>query len=253
MVGHLVDAENKLESLYQNAPKNQWSHESDIDWTLPIARPSWLKRRFYASLISQFKYGELATIQICEKLKKSILEPHLIELLDRQIADETRHAAAYEKYLNLLGDQAPQDPAMAHLQEALLEWKGTHLGLIVAVHILLEGEALRTLQDIADDFPCPLFADMNIRITRDEARHVAFGNLYLKSRLQSLEPEERLEIFQFIKCLWKETTSEILTGFYVPGFVTYRLRNRWVEQGWQRHCKTMANIGLIQFNHSIRM
>lgn len=245
--------DNQLLKVHSNAAQNIWSVETDINWALPIKRPGWMKRKFHTALVSQFKYGELATIQICEKLKPRFQEPHLIELLNIQITDETRHVAAYNSYLQRLGDQAPQDPALAHMLSCLLDWKGSYLGLIVAVHVLLEGEALRTLQDIANDFSCPLFADMNARITRDEARHVAFGTLYLRARLQDLSAEERVDIFRFIHSLWKETTSGIFSGFYIPGFVSRRLRRQWVEQGWQRHCKTMADVELVPFEQAIRL
>ena len=236
----------RLEALQTNSHTHQWSSETDIDWEQKLVRPHWLLKRFHAALISQFMYGERATIRVCNALSDRIEDNLIKDLLARQIADEQRHAVVYERYLERLGDIAPEDPALAGTVEQILQWRGSHLGLVTAVHILLEGEALRTLQDLANEYPCPLFSQINTKISQDEARHVAFGKIYLKKHLADLELSERMAIYQFVKTVWEDTTSGLLSGYSIPGFVSRHLRNRWVREGWVLHCRSLIDIGLLK-------
>lgn len=242
----------RLKSLNDNSLDHQWHWQSDIDWSQKIVRPNWLLRRFHAALISQFMYGELATIRVCKSLSTQSDDLQVRRLLDQQIADEHRHALVYEQYLKRLGDIAPEDPAMADTVDKIMLWEGSHLGLVTAVHIILEGEALRTLQDLAVEFPCPLFSQINTKISIDEARHVAFGKIYLKEKLSFLETEERMAIFRFVKSVWDETTSGILSGHRIPGFVSRGLRNRWVTEGWHHHCRSLEDVGLLSSEEQAR-
>lgn len=236
----------RLHTLSKNGRERQWCADQDIDWTQDIVRPNWLLRRFHAALISQFRHGELVTVNICRHLLERVPESGVRGLLVQQIADEERHADVYERYLRKLGDEAPIDTSMAEAVERIYQWSGSHLGLIVAVHILLEGEALRTLQDLAEEIPCPLFAQINMYITRDEARHVAFGKVYLMHQLATLDTEERVAIFRFVRSLWTESTNGMLSEYRITGFVTKALRRRWVAEGWAQHCRAMSDIGLLR-------
>jgi len=236
---------HRLHRLSKNGQERQWCADIDIDWDQDIVRPNWLLRRFHAALISQFRHGELVTVEICRHLLDRIRESEVRELLIRQIADEERHASVYERYLHKLGDDAPIDTSMAEAVERIFQWSGSHLGLIVAVHILLEGEALRTLQNLAEEIPCPLFGQLNAHIIRDEARHVAFGKVYLTNQLKMLDLEERVAIFRFVKSLWVESSNGMLSEYRIAGFVTKALRRRWVAEGWLQHCRSMTDIGLL--------
>lgn len=246
-MNHIVSShrDHRLKHLSENSISSQWNVDTDIDWSMNIKRPSWLLRRFHGALISQFKFGELATIKVCQSLLKNISDPSIRSLLKQQIADEERHAHVYDRYLHRIGDDAPYDQAMSESVNRILQWQGSHLGIITAVHIVLEGEALRTLQDLADDIPCPLFSQINTRISRDEARHVAFGKVYLRAHLSTLSLDERIAVFRFVRNIWTDCTSNILSDFKIPGFVSNRLRKRWVDAGWTRHCRSMVDIGLL--------
>ncbi len=238
-------AGHRFDALVANGQARQWSMDEDIDWRKEIIAPGWLQRRFQGALISQFFHGEKATARVCRRLMAEVSDPPVRGLLAMQIDDEDRHARVYEKYLARLGDWAPMDPAMAETVERALQWSGSPLGLVVAFQILLEGEALRSLQDLAVELPCPLFRQINGLIARDEARHVAFGRLYLKQRLKSLPAEERMAIFRWIKTLWDDCAAGTLSQFSIPGFVTAALRRRWVDNGWAQHRRALVEIGLV--------
>lgn len=238
-------AGHRFDALIANGQARQWSMDEDIDWRQEIIPPGWLLRRFRGALISQFLHGEEATARVCRRLMAEVSDPTVRELLAVQIADENRHARVYEKYLARLGDWAPMEPAMADAVERALQWNGSPLGLVVAFHILLEGEALRSLQDLAVELPCPLFRQINGLIARDEARHVAFGKLYLKQQLKGLPAEERMAIFRWVKTLWDDCAAGTLSRFRIPGFVTAALRRRWVDDGWAQHSRALVEIGLV--------
>jgi hypothetical protein len=235
----------RLEALAANGRDQQWTVDRDIDWTQNVVRPKGLLRRFHGALISQFRHGELATVRVCRRLLNHVTDPHVRDLLVQQIADEERHARVYERYMACLGDDAPVDPSMAEAVERAFEWRGSPLGLVVAFHVLLEGEALRSLQALAEELPCPLFGQINARIRRDEARHVAFGKVYLHEQLETLDFEERMAIYRFVKSLWDDCTAGTLSRFHIPGFVTQALRRRWVVDGWAQHSRALADIGLL--------
>jgi len=245
--------EHQFDTIMANGQARQWSMEEDINWRQDIIPPGWMVRRFHGALISQFLHGEEATVRVCHRLMTEISDPAIRKLLAAQIADENRHAGVYEKYLARLGDWAPMEPAMADTVERALQWNGSPLGLVVAFHILLEGEALRSLQDLAVELPCPLFRQINRLVVRDEARHVAFGKLYLKQQLKELPAEERMAIYRWIKTLWDDCTAGTLSRFCITGFVTAALRRRWVDDGWDQHSRSLVEIGLVNAEDMVRM
>ena len=242
----------RLAAMAAKGRDQQWTVDGDIDWTQNIIQPSWLLRRFHGALISQFRYGELATVRVCRRLLHRATDPHVRDLLVQQIADEERHARVYERYMALLGDDAPVDTSMAEAVERLLGWRGPPLGLVVAFHVILEGEALRSLQGLAEELPCPLFAQINARVSRDEARHVAFGKVYLREHLKTLSLEERMAIYRFVTSLWDDCAAGILSRFRIPGFVTQALRRRWLADGWAQHRRALVDIGLLDADDMAR-
>ena len=108
---------DRLNILFANGNEQQWSIMSDIDWTQDIIQPNWLLRRFYGALVSQFRYGELATIRVCQQLLNHVREPAARRLLEQQIMDEQRHAQVYERYMVRLGDEAQPDASMVEVVE----------------------------------------------------------------------------------------------------------------------------------------
>lgn len=236
---------DRLAAMAAKGRRQQWTIDADIDWRRDIIRLDSMPSRFHGALISQFRHGELATAQVCRRLLDHLTESHVRALLVQQIADEERHARAYERYMAMLGEDAPLDPAMAELVDRALEWRGSPLGMVVAFHIMLEGEALRTLQGLAETMPCPLFRQINTLVTRDETRHVAFGNIYLRDRLTAVNLEERIAIYRFVRSLWDDCAAGILSRFDSSGFLAHALRRRWIAEGWARHRRAMVDIGLL--------
>lgn len=148
-------------------------------------------------------------------------EPEARRFLGTQTADEGQHARVYRAYLERLGDIAPIDEAVATALEGGLEWSGSYHGPLVA----FEGEALRLQQEFSELFPCRLFRQVNGRISRDEARHVAFGRIYLGDKLAALPFNERVAIYHWVRELWHECARANSGCRRTPGSAIIR----WVK------------------------
>lgn len=241
-----------LSRLAEKGEAEQWTAEAVLGGGLDVAHPRWLPRKFHAALISQFYHGELATQRLCRILLKRIDDPRAGRCLSIQIADEERHAQVYRAYLKRLGDIRPVEPALEEAFERALSWSGPPEALIAAFNIVLEGEALRALENMGGWLNCPLFQRINGPICRDEARHFAFGRIYLRRRLPGLDREQRVDIYRWLKGLWLDTAFGTLDGFRIPGLITRRRRKAWAESGWQGHRRNLISVGLLDSDEARR-
>ena len=67
----------------------------------------------------------------------------------------------------------------------------------VGMQVILEGLALGTFINVRAATGCDLLRDLLVYITRDEARHVAFGNAYLTDAIAQMHPDDRAEVEDF--------------------------------------------------------
>ncbi len=241
-----------LSRLAEKGEAGQWPAEAVLGGGLDVAQPRWLPRKFHAALISQFYHGELATQRLCRVLLKRIDDPRAGRCLRIQIADEERHALVYRNYLKKLGDIRPVEPALEEAFERALSWSGPPEALIAAFNVVLEGEALRALEDMGGWLSSPLFQRINGPICLDEARHFAFGRIYLHRRLPGLDREQRVDIYRWLKRLWLDTAFGTLDGFRIPGLITRRRRKAWAESGWQGHRRNLISVGLLDTEEARR-
>ena len=241
-----------LESLAAKGEAQQWSFE-DIDWDIEAAVPAWLPRRFYADLISQFYHGEMATLAMCRRILADMDTPGDIpgdipgarRCVELQIADEARHAEVYRAYVTEIGGLEPIHPTLEAAYDKALAWDGPPEAMIAAFNIVIEGEALFALDYLGGWLPCPRFRRINARVSRDEARHLAFGRMYLKARLGTLELDQRFEIYRWLKDLWTNTAFGVLGRFPIPSAILGRRCRTWAETGWKDHRRALLDVGLL--------
>jgi len=243
----------KIAALTAKAHRQTWSPDDIFNGTAGISIPALVPRRLYAALISQFLHGEIATAQLCRNLIKVIDDPVVCQFLATQADDEDRHARAYGQYLDRIGGPSPIDPLLQAAFETVLTWDGPPQASILGFHILIEGEALRTLSDFQSEWPCPVFKKLNTRISRDEARHVAFGKLFLTDTLAALPAAEQQLIFLRLRNLWDQVGDGILSGIRIPRFFTRHLRRRWLAEGWEYHRRNFADVGLLNMTEMRRI
>ncbi len=234
---------DRLARLAADGSKAATRASDAVDWTAPIKPPAWMPRRGYITAVSQFYHGELATIEICKRVLPELADPLAQEFVRTQIADEERHAALYARYLNQLGGIGEIEAGVAKAYQGARAWRGTHLGPIILSHIVLEGEGLRLQHLYSRWFPCPLFRQINRTVARDEARHVAFGKIYLRRTLPDLPLDERMAIYRWIRSMWFDCADAIRGE--MPQSIVLLLGRTWMADRWRQPQRDLVAIGLV--------
>jgi len=202
-----------------------------------------MPRHAYVTAVSQLYHGELATLAMCRHLKDRISAPADRETLEGQIAGEQRHIDIYLDYLESLGDIAPPEPALEAALDGRYVWKGSPLGTIVAVHLLLEGEGLRVQNDYGHWFPCRLLKSIHGGISPDEARHISFGRRLVAREIGTLSQEERIAIYRWLEALWRDGASASQSD--LPTLIRVSMGKRWMDERWARHERVLIRTGLV--------
>jgi hypothetical protein len=239
------DTRDRINDLAVKGEIQRWQPATLIGGGEDITVPRLMPKRLYAAIISQFLHGERATAKLCRRLIGAIDDPVVHRFLATQIADETRHAEAYARYLDHLGGARAVDANFGQALNQALEWSGPPQAWMLGFHVLLEGEALRTLADFQEFWPCPVFRRMNALISRDGARHVDFGKLFLRDTLPRMAAAERRAIYHQLDVFWRDVGGGLLADTWVPGIFTRGLRQRWLDDGWRHHCRAFADVGLL--------
>lgn len=240
-----TNADRRLSLLQKGRAAQSQSH-LDFDWDRPVKIPFWLPKSVAISAVSQFHYGEQATARMCRQLRASMPDQPVREFLETQSLDEDRHARIFDTYLDKLGGAKSVSEPMRALYEEALTWTGAPEAIMVAFHIILEGEALRLCHGIDAWMPCPLFRDLSAVVARDEARHVAWGKLYLRDALPAMSRKQRLEIYLWSRKLWFRAAHTMAGKYSVLGVLGNKNRfNAWMERKWQDRLGDLQSAGLF--------
>ncbi len=234
----------RLARLAATAAAGQWDPAQAIDWSRAPWVPPWVSREAVGFALSQLYHGELATARLCERLLDQVPEPEARRCLALQIADERRHAAVYRRYLEGLGGIAPVDPELAASLAAAAQAPGGPLSAMAAYHVVVEGENLRLQARITGFLPCPLLRRINRLIARDEARHLAFGRIYLARRLAGLPEAERRALRSWLQDLWRAAAESALRTRGRRNPLVRRFLEAWLARGWARHEAKLRQVGL---------
>jgi para-aminobenzoate N-oxygenase AurF len=237
-------SDSGIARLTDKAMRAQWSPDQDIDWTLPVALPSGVRPAVYTDMVSQLYYAEEATIHVLGQMMQSLPDLDARQYVCTQAIDEARHAQVYRQYLCILGDVAPIDPGLQAVFEKAFDWRGPSLGLVVALNLVMENEALAQQKKRITTLPCPLFKQINQAIIRDEARHASFGILYVERKAPEASQSERAQILEWIACLW-QLWREANAGRYAhDGEQILRLDPAELAHRGRRVIRALAALGL---------
>jgi hypothetical protein len=77
----------------------------------------------------------------------------------------------------------------------------------VGMQVILEGLALGTFINVRAATGCALLREMLTYVTRDEARHVAFGSLYLTAAIADMHPDDRAQVEDFALAATRKIVS----------------------------------------------
>jgi hypothetical protein len=233
--------EQQIATLINNAENGQWQIKDDIDWSIHPSPPNFLTQRFIGRALGALMAGEEAIAAACKMLLAASPDADLRACLEYQAADEERHAKVYRAYLERVGMPPLIPDGFREATKQLVNWKGPPAGLIFAVHVVLESEALTLQHELSDDIRCPLFQAINRRVSQDEARHVAFGQVVSSGANALLTDQERLETVAAIKNIWDACIKALVND----NAVLWRAVKGFSERRWTLQAKSLEKLGLI--------
>ncbi|MEO1119672.1 MAG: diiron oxygenase [Pseudomonadota bacterium] len=222
--------------------------EEDVDWSRRPRRPIWMSSNAAIWAVSQLRHGELRTAAMCRAVAPSVDGRTAAEFLDTQALDEMRHSRLYMRYLEKLNTASLKPPAGARdrAYEEARGWRGAPEAILLAYSVILEGEALRIQRSAETWLPCPVFRDLSAIVARDEARHVAFGKHYLRTRLPVLAQSERLRMYVWARDLWFDAARGVTNEITPPLLRASGLgAERWLATKWRERMADLQAAGLF--------
>jgi hypothetical protein len=214
----------RLRAIYERGKQDQWSADTDVDWSTPVAFGSALpdgspasRASFAASplagrgrrmwdtyrwevqswMVSQFLHGEQGALVVAGRLVEVLPDLDGKLCAAGQVTDEARHVEVFSRYLaEKIPDPYPINPALRRLLEDILRdsrWDITALGM----QIMVEALAMAAFRLANSTFHDPLIREITRLVARDEARHVSFGVLSLEglyAQLSTAELADREEL-----------------------------------------------------------
>jgi hypothetical protein len=211
----------KLEDLYKKAKTEQWNADSKLDWSKevdpagrildeersPLHRMKFFQRLSQkqrqafnahnsAHILSQILHGEQGALMVAGELVAAVPDYEAKLYAASQAMDEARHVEVFERYIRKLDRVYPITKPLRTLLTLILEakhWQSKTVGM----QVILEGLALGTFVNVRAATSCDLLRDLMTYVTKDEARHVAFGNMYLTEKIRDMHPDDRAEVEDF--------------------------------------------------------
>lgn len=213
--------QTKLDELYQKAKREQWNADVEIDWSQPVdpagkildaERMAFLQLAFFRKLspaqrdafnahyaawvLSQLLHGEQGALMVAGELIAAVPNYDAKLYAASQGMDEARHAEVFGRYLRKLDKIYPVQPMLKSILADIIQtplWQAKTVGM----QVILEGLALGTFINVRAATDCALLRQLLGYVTKDEARHVAFGNVYLNHAIAAMRDDERREVEEF--------------------------------------------------------
>src|SRR5262245_46117039 len=223
--------QTKLEELYRKAKRDQWNADVEIDWSLPVdpagkildaERMAFLRLRFFerlsrrerdefnahysAWILSQLLHGEQGALMVAGELVAAVPDYEAKLYAASQGMDEARHVEVFSRYIRKLDKIYPVQPTLRSILEDIMRsphWQAKTVGM----QVILEGLALGTFINVRAATGCDLLRQLLGYVTKDEARHVAFGNVYLTASIAAMGADERREVEDFALGVMKKAVA----------------------------------------------
>jgi hypothetical protein len=239
----------RLKTLYSKAKRLQWDAEQHIDWSIPIdpSRPlidedrfgltqlpfvqrlsqsqqEALRAHIAAYQLSQFMHGEQGALMTAAALTHAVPDYEGKLYAATQTMDEARHVEVYARYIKKLAIVYPMSIGLKAVIDTTLKAE-SWVKIAIGMNMVVEGLALGAFQNMRKSTSCTLLRSIVEGVLRDEARHVAFGNVYVAQAVSEMHPDDREDVAEFsfnvISALRGARRSTDGSGGYQPdpGFV----------------------------------
>lgn len=215
-----IDIE-KLRRLYSMAKRDQWDAEQHINWDrevdasndiLDAERMPMKTTKFWKTLsktqqedftahnaafmLSQFLHGEQGALMVSAALVHAAPDYEAKLYAATQAMDEARHVEVFDRYIKKLDKIYPIDNFLKQLLDDTL----THphwAGMLIGMQMIVEGLALGAFLNMSKATKEPLFKELIDYVIKDESRHVAYGNVYVKEAIGDMHADDREELEDF--------------------------------------------------------
>ena len=210
-----------LKNLYEKSKQLQWDAEKDLDWAyeidpsrplvdenrsgldqIPILQKLSKKQKetftlhSTAHMLSQFLHGEQGALMTSAALTHAVPDYEGKLYAATQTMDEARHVEGYEKYIRKLAVVYPMAPWLRETIDITLQadhW----VKIAIGMNMIVEGLALSSFHNMRRTTSCELLRNLTSLVLRDEARHVAFGSLYVRDAIDQMHPDDQEDQAQF--------------------------------------------------------
>jgi hypothetical protein len=203
------DPNPELQRLYELAKRDQWKID-DLAWRdFAVDAVPQALRQAMVNLHVQTHFGELGALMCTARAAE--IAPDLTAKMfgSTQVMDEARHVEFFSRLISQLDCRAAVLPSVESLIGEVYE-TGSVEELLVGMQVIVEGVAQTLFVEGGQlikqmDFSDPalaslrglnmLFGDWLVNyVGRDESRHVAFGVVYVRQRLEELSAARRSEL-----------------------------------------------------------
>jgi hypothetical protein len=239
----------KLKTLYSKAKRLQWDAEQAIDWSTPIdpSRPlidedrfglnqlpfvqrmsksqqEALRAHIAAWQLSQFLHGEQGALMTAAALTHAVPDYEGKLYAATQTMDEARHVEVYDRYIKKLALVYPMSKGLKEVIDKTLK-SDRWVKIAIGMNMVVEGLALGAFQNMRKSTSCELLRSIVEGVLRDEARHVAFGNVYVSEAIAKMHPDDREDVadfaFEVVCAMRARQRGSDENGNYAPdpGFV----------------------------------
>jgi hypothetical protein len=211
-----LEADKKLRKLYRLGKERNWNADIDLDWTqtLPHSKSPMIEggENPYATwapfvaqsdaeqigfgwhvsawTLSQFLHGEQGALLVASQLVSCAPTYEGKLYASSQTFDEARHVEVFARYLtDKVGFMYPVNRHLKALLDKILtdpRWDLKFIGM----QLIIESLALAAFGVQKAMTSDPLLRELLELVTRDEARHVAFGVTYMEQFVKDLAPNE---------------------------------------------------------------
>ncbi len=212
-----------IRALYANALDRQWIAMRDLDWErgidresfsrtfsvagVPLQHTQWWKHldpdlkwkvasKTSAFMLSNFLHGEQGALMVAGEMVNAV--PHMDGKFyaATQTMDEARHVEAFAAYIDLLDEVRPIMPSLKEILDKTIGCE-SWMHKAVGMQVVVEGLALYSFRDMRNATEEPLLKELLTYVSRDEARHCAYGVKYLGFIISTVSERERAELEDF--------------------------------------------------------